>query len=1322
MSDPTLGFQVDTSGLDKGSQSLDKITQSAAKTEQQAGKTTDALNKMGSGSSGNSIAKTAQSVDQMAASLVKASREAQKNLDVTKSLESIVSKTGTSYTQASTALQNAINAHQASAAAATTNSEAVKKAADAHGALSTQAQSAFHSIRSIAEGALSGASPIQMLTQQINHLSYAASGQGGLAGAFGEVAGRITGLGPVMGSVALGVGGTVAAFLAASVELAKIGDEIERSKSRLTAITGSTKAGAEAFDLIKDAAKSTGVEFSTLESFVEKASQGIDKLNTGWPVIKVGADQAKAGLDALREMGVTLGKVMQTTGATAAEAGQVFGTLAASIAKGGNLTADTFEKIRDVSPQVGRAIASAFNYTDVNEFQKQLAKTPVPLADLERAIKRIKPAIDEAFDPDKPKTFEQATRELHSAWSELLETLAKTGAFNGITQVIGNTGREIKQIAEGFPDFGKTLQDRVSKPWADMVKVVDSSVEIDLDGAITKALAELGRLPGEGLQSIASFVNASIPLINNWAQSIISAAASAAQALASVAAGGGGTGQYDPMGNSTGVSEGNIDYSGGGGGGFNPAAMDYGGGSSDYGYFATGGSFTVGGSGGTDSQTVQFMATPGETVEITPPGGKGSQASTLASLLPTSGGGSENTVAAEDLLSADFNASLKTQTAALSDRINASRDSIVLSVNNLGPKISSAASTAATAPISTPTVPTFPTSIGSSASSSISGGGGGGFSTKKSEDGEFGSPWSLHDTPKSSQQDSAQYSSSGSSSSTGGFAGVVRGQAGVVRGFRSNMPDGAGNAVSRPLSPLDKPSGNGQDLKQQTDTLKQSQKDTSKTVADQVKSQEQLAKTIGDQANGTASDIRKLQQDSLSSLGDVGKSTGEAAQASQDGATAALDGAKASQAGADAAQEGVQATQEGSAATQQSIGQAAQATEQGSSSIVGAVGDAASAIASAVSSAMSSIGSALSNSGSYSSDYSGYNDAGANYSGDSGDSTDYASALADGTAALASGGHITGSGTATSDSIPAMLSNGEYVHNAAAVQHYGVDFMHAVNSRKLKKFADGGPTSTMPMMGGNPTADLISTHVKETLDNQSVGLKDHMEADRNKIISEIDSKVGTASSSILSAIDALGASVSARAANNNTAGSSGGRSGSNTNRTGNVFKDAAAGDGWSQDLVHNYGGAIATGGIYSTGSALALGAGTYEGAREQMRAANLMQYGYGGNFATGGTFTVGGSGGSDSQLVKIRATPGEIISITPPGGRQMDDIPGASLIPAPSMPPANQNHAQIGKVIPPSDSFGQPDRNARNVNIFVQQGVQADQFIKSRAQIQRAMS
>ena len=57
----------------------------------------------------------------------------------------------------------------------------------------------------------------------------------------------------------------------------------------------------------------------------------------------------------------------------------------------------------------------------------------------------------------------------------------------------------------------------------------------------------------------------------------------------------------------------------------------------------------------------------------------------------------------------------------------------------------------------------------------------------------------------------------------------------------------------------------------------------------------------------------------------------------------------------------------------------------------------------------------------------------------------------------ASGGPITGRGTWTSDSIPAMLSQGEFVMNAAAVNRYGLGAMYAMNNRTL----------SMPMGGGS---------------------------------------------------------------------------------------------------------------------------------------------------------------------------------------------------------------------------------------------------------------
>lgn len=72
----------------------------------------------------------------------------------------------------------------------------------------------------------------------------------------------------------------------------------------------------------------------------------------------------------------------------------------------------------------------------------------------------------------------------------------------------------------------------------------------------------------------------------------------------------------------------------------------------------------------------------------------------------------------------------------------------------------------------------------------------------------------------------------------------------------------------------------------------------------------------------------------------------------------------------------------------------------------------------------------------------------------------------------ASGGPVYGPGTGTSDSIPAMLSNGEYVIRASSVRQYGHGFLDAVN-RGVAKFAQGGP------VGGGAGSSAIGMGVME---------------------------------------------------------------------------------------------------------------------------------------------------------------------------------------------------------------------------------------------------
>lgn len=57
---------------------------------------------------------------------------------------------------------------------------------------------------------------------------------------------------------------------------------------------------------------------------------------------------------------------------------------------------------------------------------------------------------------------------------------------------------------------------------------------------------------------------------------------------------------------------------------------------------------------------------------------------------------------------------------------------------------------------------------------------------------------------------------------------------------------------------------------------------------------------------------------------------------------------------------------------------------------------------------------------------------------------------------VATGGYISGPGTATSDSIPAMLSNGEYVLRSSAVDRIGVGVLNAMNAGAMPRFSEGG--------------------------------------------------------------------------------------------------------------------------------------------------------------------------------------------------------------------------------------------------------------------------
>lgn len=100
----------------------------------------------------------------------------------------------------------------------------------------------------------------------------------------------------------------------------------------------------------------------------------------------------------------------------------------------------------------------------------------------------------------------------------------------------------------------------------------------------------------------------------------------------------------------------------------------------------------------------------------------------------------------------------------------------------------------------------------------------------------------------------------------------------------------------------------------------------------------------------------------------------------------------------------------------------------------------------------------------------------------------YVSAIGTAPKKLAGGGHVTGPGTSTSDSIPALLSDGEFVVNAAATRKHRA-LLEAVNDNLLPGFANGGIAARkdgLPLLASNDNTPSIAINAPITV-NGSAG-------------------------------------------------------------------------------------------------------------------------------------------------------------------------------------------------------------------------------------------
>jgi hypothetical protein len=234
---------------------------------------------------------------------------------------------------ANPALQD--QANEVLAAAASRYGQAaveVEKLGAAHGGLNGQGQAALHFVRSFGEQVALGVPITQAATGQIGHLSYAMSGEGGLAGAFSQVTGLIgRGATTLAGFVtpaiaAAGAMGTISGVaIAAGIHWSTAQTQVENALKGIGKQSGATVSDINA--IAESTASSTNLSIGSARGFatvfastgkigkdnIDLATKATDGLAKSLGVD--GADAAKLLAAALADPAKGIGELEARTGA-----------------------------------------------------------------------------------------------------------------------------------------------------------------------------------------------------------------------------------------------------------------------------------------------------------------------------------------------------------------------------------------------------------------------------------------------------------------------------------------------------------------------------------------------------------------------------------------------------------------------------------------------------------------------------------------------------------------------------------------------------------------------------------------------------------------------------------------------------------------------------------------------------------------------------------------------------------------------------------------------------------------------------------------------
>ncbi len=236
---------------------------------------------------------------------------------------------------------------------------------------------------------------IDVLKDAMNVLRPIMRAAGASMGEFSSAARLLRAGGPIF---ALG------AIAVAAFELGKLDESIATLKGRLTDLTGSGKAGEDAFNRIKESAKALGTTTEALEPSFAALKRGLDDFAQSSRTFKFVAFRPEdlpgaQDLTKITEATDNFFKILRAGRLDSAQAAKSSEEFFTALAAGGKLTADIVKKLPAGTVQL-LAEALGRGTISVAQFTAELAKTPVPIDKVSAALARFGARTDRQLESE----------------------------------------------------------------------------------------------------------------------------------------------------------------------------------------------------------------------------------------------------------------------------------------------------------------------------------------------------------------------------------------------------------------------------------------------------------------------------------------------------------------------------------------------------------------------------------------------------------------------------------------------------------------------------------------------------------------------------------------------------------------------------------------------------------------------------------------------------------------------------------------------------------------------------------------------------------